>query len=130
MPKKKVEEPIEDEDNIKEKLFELYSKEREMDANEFLEYVRTHPSPEKVLEEHICGEVIDLSDYEHFQVVKASPFDFDTLTAYNTAYIYKEAVKYSPVQKIKNYAWMIYLPAILIAMFVGLYLLLSWKGGV
>jgi len=93
----------------KEDLLNVYVKEREMEPTEFLEWVKNHPSPEGVLEENICGEVLDLSDYENFQVNDASPFDYDTLTAYNTAFVYKEAAKYAPTQKIKNYGWLIYL---------------------
>jgi len=94
----------------KEQLLNVYVKEREMEPTEFLEWVKNHPSPEAVLEEMICGEMLmDLSDYENFQVNDASPFDFDTLTAYNTAFVYKEAMKYSPVQKIKNWGWLVYL---------------------
>ena len=110
-------------DVSKEKLLNVYVKEREMEATEFLEWVKNHPSPENVLRQNICGEVIDLSDYEHFQVNEASPFDFDTLTAYNTAYVYKEALHYSPAKAIKNYGWLIYLLMAAIAIPVGIVIL-------
>jgi len=93
----------------KEELLNVYVKEREMEPTEFLEWVKNHPTPENVLQENICGEILDLSDYENFQVNDASPFDFDTLTAYNTAYIYKEAAKYSPGQRLKDYGWLAYI---------------------
>ena len=109
----------------KEQLLNLYVKEREMEPTEFLEWVKNHPTPEGVLKENICGEVLDLSDYENFQVNEASPFDFDTLTAYNTAYVYKEAMKYSPAQKFKNYGWLVYLLMAAVLVPIGIVILRS-----
>ena len=116
MPKQKI---------TKEQLLDLYIKEREMEPTEFLEWVKNHPTPEGVLKELIAGEVLDLSDYENFQVNDASPFDYDTLTAYNTAYVYKEAMKYSPAQKLKSYGWLIYLLMAAIAIPIGIVILKS-----
>lgn len=104
-------------------LLELYAREQAMDAEEFIEYVRNHPSPESVLEEHICGEVIDLSDCEDFQIVKASPFDFETLTAYNTAYMYKEAASLSPMRAMKDYRWVVYVLMAMVLLPVGIIIL-------
>jgi len=109
----------------KEQLLEIYGREKNMDWTEFLEFVRKYPSPKDVLKENICGEVIDLSDYEHFQLTDASPFDLKTLTEYNTAHLIKEALAYSPRKKLRDYGWLAYLPLIIIGGAIGYMILKS-----
>ncbi len=107
----------------REYLYNWYAKEKGMDATEFWEMVQNHPSPKRILESTICGVPISLSEYESFQLNEASPFDLETVTAYNSAYVHKEAAAYAPKSPTAQWGkWIVFLLMAVILVPVGLYI--------